>query len=211
MGHRDKQYWRRFFSITVLRRAHAIVAVHMTYKRLIIMTVISAHIAAPALVRAAVTDETSASPQRIGIYDSRVVAYAHFWTPQNQQQLNEKMKTATAAKASSDTAQFNKLSKELADEQQRLHRQVFSIAPADEAMAALEPRLADIQNQASVSALVSKWDKQALGSYKSAQQADVTDLLVREFKLEPKQIKTIEEIKKQKPVPLEKIDKLHDD
>jgi hypothetical protein len=183
----------------------------MTYKQLMIMTVISAQLAAPALVRAAVPNETNASAQRIGIYDSRVVAYAHFWTPQNQQQLNEKMKAARAAKASSDTAQFQKLTKELADEQQRIHREVFSIAPADEAMAALQPRLADIQKLASVSALVSKWDKQALGSHKTAQQVDVTDLLVREFKLEPRQIKTIEEIKKQKPVPLDQIDKLHDD
>jgi hypothetical protein len=36
-------------------------------------------------------------------------------------------------------------------------------------------------------------------------------LLGREFKLEPKQMKTIEEIKRQKPVPLDQIDKLHND
>jgi hypothetical protein len=183
----------------------------MTYKQLMIMTVISAQIVVPTLVRAGVTDATGASPQRIGVYDSRIVAYAHFWAPEFQRQLKEKSKAGTAAKSAGDQAQFNKLSKELANEQQRIHREVFSIAPADEAMATLKPRLADIQKQASVSALVSKWDKQALGSYKSAQQVDVTDLFVREFKLEPKQLKTIEEIKKQKPVPLDKIDKLHND
>jgi hypothetical protein len=107
--------------------------------------------------------------------------------------------------------QFNKLSKEMSDLQEKLHRQVFSTAPADEAMAALKPRLAEVQKVAGVSTLVSKWDKQALGSYKSARQVDVTDLLVREFKLEPKQIKTIEDIKKKKPVPLDKIDKMHND
>lgn len=59
--------------------------------------------------------------------------------------------------------------------------------------------------------LVPKWDRQTLAGFESAQQVDVTDLLVAEFKLEPKQLKTIEEIRKQKPVLLQKIDKLHDD
>jgi hypothetical protein len=162
-------------------------------------------------LRAGATDENNASAQRIGVYDSRVVAYAQFWTAEHQKQLKEKAEVGKAAKAAGDKAQFNKLSKEMADEQDRLHRQVFSTAPAEEAMAALQPRLPEIQKQASVTALVSKWDKQALADHKSAQRVDVTDLLVREFKLDPKQMKTIEEIKKQKPVPLDKIDKMHND
>jgi len=78
-------------------------------------------------------------------------------------------------------------------------------------MASLKTRLPEIQKQASVSVLVSKWDQQGLQSYKSAQQTDVTDLLLAKFKLDPKQIKTVEEIKKQKPVPLDKIDKSQKD
>jgi hypothetical protein len=183
----------------------------MKYKQLIAMVTILANVAGATLVGAAATEESNASAQRIGAYDSRVLAYAHFWTAEHQQQLKDKAKTAQTAKSAGDSAQFDRLSKEMAAEQERIHREVFSTAPAAEAMAELKPRLAEIQKQAAVSALVSKWDKQALASYKSAQQVDVTDLLVREFKLEPKQMKTIEEIKKQKPVPLEKIDKLHND
>jgi hypothetical protein len=183
----------------------------MKYKQLIVMVTILAIVPGASQVRAAAAEENNASVQRIGIYDSRVVAYAHFWTAEHQQQLKEKRGAGKAAKAAGDLAQFNKLSKEMAAEQERIHREVFSTAPAAEAMAALQPRLAEIQKQASVTALVSKWDTQALASYKSAQQVDVTDLLVHEFKLEPKQMKTIEEIKKQKPVPLDKIDKLHND
>jgi hypothetical protein len=183
----------------------------MKYKQLIVTMTILANVAGAGLARAGATDENNPSAQRIGIYDSRVVAYAHFWAPDQQKQLKEKADVAKAAKSAGDQAQFKRLSKEMSDLQEKLHRQVFSTAPAEEAMAALKPRLPEIQRQASVSGLVSKWDKQALGSYKSAQQVDVTDLLVREFKLDPKQLKTIEEIKKQKPVSLDKIGRLHGD
>jgi hypothetical protein len=183
----------------------------MRYKQLIVAVTILANVAGATLLRAGATDENSTSARRIGVYDSRVVAYAHFWAPEQQKQLKQKADLAKAAKSTGDTAQFNKLSKEMSDLQEKLHRQVFSTAPAEEAMAALKPRMPNLQQQASVSVLVSKWDKQALGTYKSVQQVDVTDLLVREFKLQPQQMKTIEEIKKQKPVPLDKIDKLHED
>ncbi len=194
-----------------MQRAYGIVRVHMKYKQLIVTVTILANVAGASLARAGSTEQSNASVQRIGIYDSRVVAYAHFWTAEQQKQLKGKAEVARAAKSAGDTAQFNKLSKEMSDLQEKLHRQVFSTAPADEAITALKPRLAEIQKQASVSALASKWDRQALGSYKSARQVDVTDLLMREFKLDPKQLKTVEEIKKQKPVPLDEIDKLHED
>jgi ribosomal protein L3 len=194
-----------------MQRAHGIIRVHMKYNQLIVAVTILANVACASFARAGATDENSTSAQRIGVYDSRVVAYAHFWAPEQQMQLKEKADLAKAAKSAGDTAQFNKLSKEMSDLQEKLHRQVFSTAPADEAMTALKPRLTEIQKQASVSELVSKWDKQALRSYKSEQQVDVTDLLVREFKLDPKQMKTIEEIKKQKPVALDKMDQMHND
>ena len=194
-----------------MEQAYGIIPLPMKYKHLIVIAIILANIAGATLARAGATEENNASGQRIGIYDSRVVAYAHFWTPEHQQQLKEKTSAAKAAKATGDQAQFNKLSKEMADEQERIHREVFSTAPAEEAMAVLKSRLPEIQKQAGVSMLVSKWDKHTLGAYKSAQQVDVTDLLVRDFKLDPKQMKTVEEIKKQKPVSLDKIDKLHED
>lgn len=192
-----------------MEQACVIVPVHM--KKLIVAVTILVNVAGTTVLRAGATDENKASTQRIGVYDSRVVAYAHFWTAEQQQQLKEKAEVAKAAKSAGDTAQFNKLSKEMSELQEKLHREVFSTAPAEEAMSALASRLPEIQKQASVSALVSKWDKQALATYDSAQQVDVTDLLVREFKLDAKQMKTIDEIKKREPVPLDKIDKQHQD
>jgi hypothetical protein len=156
------------------------------------------------------TSPANPATQMIGIYDSRVVAYAWFWSDDQQAKRNADMKAAQAAKDAGDTAQFGKLSKALGDFQQRMHRQVFSTAPADEALAALQKRIPEIQKQAGVVALVSKWDAAALQKYLSAVPVDVTDALVAEFKPAEKQLKMIEDIKKQKPVPLDQIDKMKD-
>ena len=144
--------------------------------------------------------------KQIGIYDSRAVAYAHFWTDDHQRKLKEQMEAAKAAKTAGDKAQYEKLAGSLKDLQKKNHRQVFGAAPVEEAMTALQPQMADIQKEAGVSILVSKWDEQGLKQYKAAKQVDVTDLLVRKL-IQPteKQLKTIEEIKKQKPVPFDQI------
>jgi hypothetical protein len=155
------------------------------------------------------SSRTHTNRKHIGIYDSRALAYAYFWSEPQQNKRNQQAATAKPAKAAGDTETFKKLSAALAEQQQKIHQQVFSIAPADEALSAISRRLPEIQTQVGVSALVSKWDKPALKAYQAAMQLDVTDTLVREFKLSEKHLKTIEEIKKAKPVPLDKIDK-HD-
>lgn len=147
--------------------------------------------------------QTNAAPERIGIYDSRVIAYAHFWGDDYQRQLTEQTRAAKAAKAAGDTVQFEKLSKALANEQQKIHQQVFSTAPAIEALAALQKRLPEIQKQAGVSVLISKWDDPALNQHKSAVQVDLTDALVKEFAPAGKHLKVIESIRSKPPLPLE--------
>jgi hypothetical protein len=154
--------------------------------------------------------QTKPASEQIGIYDSRAVAYAHFWSPDYQRNLREQIEAAKAAKAAGDTQQFKKLNQGLADQQQRLHGLVFSVAPANEALAALQKRIPELQRQANVSVLISKWDQQSLAQHATAERADVTDLLVREFNPTEKQLKTIEQIKAQKPVPLDQIEKHRD-
>lgn len=151
--------------------------------------------------------ETDAkNTERIGVYDSRVVAYAYFWTDENQQKLQEQMAAAKAAKKAGEKEQFEKLSAALKELQQTNHRQVFGAAPAVEALAALKPHIAEIQKEAGVTALVSKWDAKGLKQYTSASQVDITDVIVGKFiKPTEKQLKVIEDIKKRKPVPADKI------
>jgi hypothetical protein len=154
--------------------------------------------------------QTNNAAAKIGVYDSRALAYAHFCSPEYQQQLSNEVRTARLAKRNGDQAQFEKLSHALAEKQRVIHREGFSTAPATEALAFLQSRLPDIQKQAGVSALVSKWDTNTLKQYSSATQMDVTDLLVQQFQLTDKQLKTVTALQKHPPVSLEEIDKMKD-
>jgi len=152
--------------------------------------------------------ETNAAPQRIGVYDSRAVAYAWFWSDAFQRRLQEQMRTARAAKAAGQTNRWQELGTALRQRQEEMHREVFSTAPAAGALADLGGRIPGIEKQAGVTALVSKWDAAALQKYPGAEPVDVTDRLVREFKPAEKQQQVIREILKQKPLPLEECNEL---
>ena len=151
---------------------------------------------------------TNSTPARIGVYDSRAVAFAWFWSAPVQHKLQEQMAAARAAKQAGDTARFKELSTTLRVGQDRIHRQGFSTAPVDDALAAIKDRIPEIEKQAAVSMLVSKWDGAELKKYPNTEQVDVTDQLVREFKPTEKQLKMIADIQKQKPLSLEKCDEL---
>jgi hypothetical protein len=149
-----------------------------------------------------------AKSRRIGTYDSRVVAYAHFWSEGFQRQQQELMAGARATKTSGDKGKFKKLEAQIEQQQAKSHLQVFSTAPAEEALAALKDRLPQIQKEAKVDLLVSKWDEAALRQLANAEKVDVTDRLAREFKPKEQQLKVIESIKTQKPLPLEECKEL---
>jgi hypothetical protein len=151
---------------------------------------------------------TNTTATRIGIYDSRAVAFAWFWSGEHQTQLNELMQSARAAKAAGDTNRFEKFAATLREQQDQIHREGFSTAPPTEALADLKERLPKMQQAAGVSGFVSKWDEVSLKQFKGAEQIDVTDSLVREFKPTEKSLKTISELEKSKPLPLEECNKL---
>ena len=161
-----------------------------------------------AATRAAETNSLSTAGQRIGIYDSRIVAYAHFWSEAHQRSLKERVASAHAAKAAGDMGRFNKLSATLKQEQDQNHRQVFSTAPVEEILDDMKARVLEIQQQARVSRLVSKWDEKTLKELKRAEKVDVTDLLLGEFKLTDKQKKVAESFKKAKPLSPAKCEEL---
>lgn len=140
--------------------------------------------------------------ERIGIYDSRAVAYAHFWSGSERESRDALIANGKAAKAAGDTVKFREFSEQIAAAQKRSHLQVFSTAPADEAMAALKDKLPAIQRELGVARLVSKWDEAALKGVAESQRVEATDRLVREFALDEKQQKTLAEIRKAKPMPL---------
>lgn len=144
----------------------------------------------------------AAATERVGVYDSRAVAYAHFWSADAQRSRNEVIAAGKAAKAAGDTAVFAAKSRVMADYQKRMHDQVFSSAPATDAMAALTARMPALLGEIGVARLVSKWDEKALQAVPAAQRIDVTEKLVREF-ITPneKQQKVLDSMKTTEPVP----------
>ena len=152
---------------------------------------------------------TNTPPARVGVYDSRAVAFAYFSSSSYQTNLKNQIGTAQAARKSGDTSQFNALKTDLREKQDDMHRQVFSVAPPTNALAAIKDRLPAIEKNAGVVALVSKWDETTLQKYIDAEQVDVTDTLVHEFIVPTeKQVKTIESFKASKPLPLDECNEL---
>jgi hypothetical protein len=176
------------------------VNVMKTYKTntaaLLAVTVTMATIS-PLTLRAA---DTNAAPERIGIYDSRVVAYAHFSSEASQRKLKATIEAAREAKAAGQVDRFSELDAALNKAQEHIHLQVFSTAPVDDVLAEINDRLPAIQKEAGVSKLISMWDESVLKQYPKAEEVDVTDALAREFKPGESQWKVIADIKRNKPV-----------
>lgn len=149
------------------------------------------------------------SAEKVGVYDSRAVAYAHFWSTSSCNTRNTLMTAAKTAKRDGDTAEFQRLSGELAGWQKRAHLQVFSTAACTEALAALEPQRERLQQELGVTRFVSKWDETALATVPAAARIDVTERLVATlFTPNAQQRKVLDDMKTAKPLPLARAEKL---
>ncbi len=142
--------------------------------------------------------------ERVGVYDSRVLAYACFNSASHLTALRAQMAEGRAARARGDEARYRAIEAEVKAEQQRVHLQVFSTEPAPEALAALGTRVEAVQREAGVTRLVSKWDEAALRGVSAADRVDVTEALVRDLPLTEKQRQVAREIAAKPPLPLEK-------
>jgi hypothetical protein len=78
----------------------------------------------------------------------------------------------------------------------------------DDVLAEMKDRLDAIQKEAGVSRLVSKWDEKTLKRYRKARQVEVTDRLLREFKLTAQQKKIAGELRQKEPLPLDQAEEL---
>jgi len=147
---------------------------------------------------------TEPAAGKVGVYDSRAVAYAHFVQPARQAALRQLTSDAKAAKAAGDTTRFQELEKKIVADQLQIHLQVFSKAPITETLAAMPDRVAEVEHAAVVTRLVSKWDEEALRDVAASDRVDVTDQLVRDCKLDDQQRKTLRELAAREPLPLAK-------
>jgi hypothetical protein len=159
---------------------------------------------------AVAADAPQAGPARIGVYDSRAIAIAWAGSPSFTAWMGALRADHAKAKAAGDAKRVKQLEAEGAARQQRLHLQGFSTAPVDEILAHIKDALPGIQQQAGVSALVSKWDKEGQAKYPAAEQHDVTLALLDALHPSDRQRQAAIEAQKHKPIPLDEARNLKD-
>ncbi len=175
------------------------------------LTAVSALIVATGLPQANLAQETGSTTKvRVGIYDSRSVAVAFAGSPSFNKWLGDLKAEHEKAKASGDQKRVAELEAEGAARQRLLHMQGFSTAPVTNILDKIKNKLPAIKEKAGVSALVSKWDKAALGRYKEADLVDVTLALVDALNPSERQRTSALEIQKHKPIPLEQAEAIKD-
>src|SRR3989304_2737278 len=129
-------------------------------------------------------DEDAPKPSdksQVGVYDSRVVAYAHFWSDAHQKKLNKFVAEPKTAKESGDKKKFEDLGKVLSDHQKQVHRQTFSSVSVDDILAEIKDRLPEIKKQAGVSEPSPKGGVKTRARRRTPQPGPGRDKLVSEF------------------------------
>lgn len=147
------------------------------------------------------------STHRIGVYDSRSIAIAYCGTEPHERRTKALLDALERAKQSGDEARIKACDQAVWEARKRLHRQGFSTAPVDDILKEIEDRIPSIQDEAGVSAIVSKWNEEALEKHPDALQIDVTDLLVRELHPIPRQLRYAEDIRSKAPISAEEIER----
>jgi hypothetical protein len=149
-------------------------------------------------------------PVRIGIYDSRAIAVGWANTAPFNAWWGGLQSEYKQAKAAGDQERVKELEAEAEARQRLQHVQAFSTAPVDDILARIEDSLPQIQEEAGVTMLVSKWDSESLAKYPSAELVDVTMMLVDAFHPTEQQRKYAIGIQTRDPIPLEEAEEIQD-
>jgi hypothetical protein len=154
---------------------------------------------------------SSGAKVRVGVYDSRAIAVAfgdsEAWQASTGKQLAMRAEY-NAAKAAGNQKRVAELEAQGKAQQTLVHKQGFSTAPVDDILKNIQDKLPEIAKAAGVSAIVSKWDKDALAKYQSAELVDITMPLVNAFHPTERQLKFAIDIQKQAPISLEEAEKM---
>ncbi len=147
---------------------------------------------------------------RIGVYDSRAIAVGWANTEPFNAWWASLQSEYQKAKAAGDQKRVEELEAEAEARQRLMHMQAFSTVHVDDILAYIEDSLPQIQEEAGVTMLVSKWDSETLAKYPSAELVDVTMMLVDAFHPSEGQRQHAIGIQTQEPVPLPEAEKIQD-
>lgn len=147
---------------------------------------------------------------RVGTYDSRAIAVAFAGSETFRKRTENAESEYEKAKKEENQKRVAELGAEAVAQAMRRQKQVFSTAPVDDILAHIKDKLPEIAQKAGVGPIVSKWDKEALAKYESAELVDVTIALVEALNPNEQQLKYAIEIQKYAPVSLEEVDNSKD-
>ncbi len=154
------------------------------------------------------TARAEKKPLRIGTFDSRAVTVAYANTEEFNKTVRQLKEEYDKAKAEGNKAKMDELQAKGQAGQDKLHRQGFSTAPITDILANIKDQLPEIAKQAGVDVIVSKWD--VVYQAPDAEIVDVTSAMIKPFHPSEKTLKTVEEMKKVAPIPLDEMKNFKD-
>ena len=144
------------------------------------------------------------SELRVGTFDSRAVALAYYRSDAFKKQINEQKAEHAKAKQEGNETRAEELETKGQTQQELAHKQGFGTWPVDDLLEKIKDDIVKIAEEANVDVIVSKWD--VVYQAPNIEFVDVTDLIVKPFKPDKDTLKTLEELKKVDPVPLEELE-----
>jgi Skp family chaperone for outer membrane proteins len=158
-------------------------------------------IAVLALTSSTTSAQSQPNGLRIGVYDSRAVAVAYYSSGEFREAIKAVKAEYEKARSAKDEKRMKEMEARMKLQQRRQHEQGFSAASVATIMARLGTSLPALAEKAGVQLIVSKWEV----NYQSpaVEAVDVTDQIVRLFKLDERALKHIEEVQGQPPLFLE--------
>lgn len=143
------------------------------------------------------------SQLRVGTFDSRLVATAYVRSEAFHKRLVKLQSEIDAAKARGAEKRVKELEARGPALQHLVHKQAFSTWPVHDILQTIKPQLPQIAKQAGVDLIVSKWD--VAYQRPGVETVDVTDFMVALFQPDDATRKVLESLRKQDPVPLERL------
>ena len=143
---------------------------------------------------------------RVGIYDSRAVAMAHFGKFIKDGGLEKLYDDHDKAKAAGDTKKAEELAAKGQALQKQLHMRMFGTAPIDDILEEIKKDIPKVAQAAGVDIIVGKWD--IVYQRPSAKVVDITKQLVEIFEPDEETLEKIKALLEHPPVPTEDLENM---
>jgi len=137
---------------------------------------------------------------RVGTFDSRAIAITYARSDLFAPYMRSLKAKYEKAKAEKDEKVIKECEAEGPAQQQILHQQGFSIASVADILEKVKDDLPKIAQEAGVDIIVSKWE--VVYKNPSIEIVDVTSHLVKLFDPSESELKIIEKLREQPPIPL---------